>query len=115
MQYVLKYVIKQTNIETTKTLTNKTKKQKKGCGKTSFAQVLASELKLDICILNLSNQNLTDNSLAENLREAPKDALILMEDIDAIFVERNNTGICLYKNVYSYTYICLYIYTSLYT
>eukprot|EP01038_Epipyxis_sp_PR26KG_P013782 gene13782-18487_t len=60
-----------------------------GCGKTSFAQVLAGELKLDICILNMSHKGLSDNSLAETLREAPSKAIILLEDVDAIFVERS--------------------------
>merc|ERR1719487_1755345 len=34
-----------------------------GCGKTSFAQVLAGELGLDICIMNLSNQELDDDAI----------------------------------------------------
>jgi len=59
-----------------------------GCGKTSFCQALAGELKLDICMLNLANKNLTDNSLAENLRLAPANAIVLLEDVDAIFVDR---------------------------
>ena len=59
-----------------------------GCGKTSFALVLASELKLNICILNLSEKDLTDNTLTENLREAPSNAIILLEDVDSVFVER---------------------------
>jgi chaperone BCS1 len=63
-----------------------------GCGKTSFAQVLASELKLDICILNMSQKDLTDNSLAANLRDAPDKAIILLEDVDAIFVERTSAS-----------------------
>jgi len=59
-----------------------------GCGKTSFVQVLGSELNLDICILNLTNQRLDDNNLAELVRDAPSNCIILVEDVDAIFVER---------------------------
>jgi chaperone BCS1 len=59
-----------------------------GCGKTSFAQVLAGELQLDICILNLTHEGLTDDAVAEYLRDAPQDAIIVLEDVDAIFVER---------------------------
>jgi len=59
-----------------------------GCGKTSFVQVLASELKLDICILNLTHSGLDDNNLAELVRDAPSKSIILVEDVDAIFVER---------------------------
>lgn len=59
-----------------------------GCGKTSFAQVLAGEIGLDICLLNLSNQDLDDDDLAELLRMAPARSMLLLEDVDAIFVER---------------------------
>jgi len=59
-----------------------------GCGKTSFAQVLAGELQLDICILNLTHSGLTDDGIAEHLRDAPHNSIIVLEDVDAIFVER---------------------------
>jgi mitochondrial chaperone BCS1 len=62
-----------------------------GCGKTSFAQVLASELNLDISMLNLTHSNMNDNKLAEYLRDAPFNSIIVLEDVDAIFVERNLT------------------------
>lgn len=67
-----------------------------GCGKTSFALVLASELKLSICILNLSDQNMNDNSIAETLRSAPSNAIILLEDVDSVFLQRskNESGSC---------------------
>ena len=51
--------------------------------------MLAGELKLDICMLNLTDEGLNDNALAENLRDAPLNSLIVLEDIDAIFVERS--------------------------
>jgi len=60
-----------------------------GCGKTTFAQVLAGELGLDICLVNLSSKNLNDDDLSELLRNAPPRAMILLEDVDAIFVERS--------------------------
>ena len=63
-----------------------------GNGKTSFCQALAGELNLDICILNLSDASLNDNSLAESLRDAPANAIILIEDIDAAFVGRDDVG-----------------------
>lgn len=63
-----------------------------GCGKTSFAQVLAGELQLDICILNLTHAGLTDDAVAEYLRDAPQNAIIVLEDVDAIFVERTVTA-----------------------
>lgn len=57
-----------------------------GTGKTSFVQVIAAELKLDICYLNLSCGNLDDDALTNLLSTAPERSIILMEDIDAIFV-----------------------------
>merc|ERR1719277_1898039 len=59
-----------------------------GCGKTSFAQVLAGELGLDVCLMNLSNGDMNDDDLAELLRAAPPRSMLLLEDVDAIFVER---------------------------
>ena len=63
-----------------------------GSGKTSFCQVLASELKLALCMLTLADENLTDSALAEALRDAPRDAIILLEDVDSIFIERQRQG-----------------------
>jgi chaperone BCS1 len=60
-----------------------------GCGKTSFAQVLAGELKLDLCILNLTADDLNDNKLASLFRDAPDRSIICLEDVDSVFVERN--------------------------
>lgn len=60
-----------------------------GCGKTSFAQVLAGELHLHLCILNLAHQGMTDNELATYLRDAPLNSIIVLEDVDSIFVERS--------------------------
>lgn len=60
-----------------------------GCGKTTFAQVLAGELGLDVCLMNLSNKDMNDDDLAELLRAAPPRSMLLLEDVDAIFVERD--------------------------
>eukprot|EP01012_Entosiphon_sulcatum_P045300 TRINITY_DN6038_c0_g1_i1.p1 TRINITY_DN6038_c0_g1~~TRINITY_DN6038_c0_g1_i1.p1 ORF type:complete len:878 (-),score=148.80 TRINITY_DN6038_c0_g1_i1:8-2620(-) len=59
-----------------------------GCGKTSTAEVIAGALKLDICMLTLSNKELDDSRLASCLRDAPKRSIVLLEDVDAVFVER---------------------------
>jgi chaperone BCS1 len=53
-------------------------------------QVLAGELQLDMCILNLTSSTLTDDSLAAMLREAPSRSIIVLEDVDAIFVSRED-------------------------
>jgi chaperone BCS1 len=55
-----------------------------GCGKTSFCQALAGALKLDVCMLTLTNKNLDDNGLASCLRDAPSSAIVLLEDVDAV-------------------------------
>ena len=63
-----------------------------GTGKTSFCQVLAGSLSLDMCILNLADKELNDTTLASALRETPKEAIVMIEDIDAVFVERKKSG-----------------------
>lgn len=59
-----------------------------GNGKTSFCQVLAGELGLPLCLLTLSDKDLSDTTLAAVLRVTPARALIMMEDVDALFVKR---------------------------
>ena len=67
-----------------------------GTGKTSFAQALAGSIKstpMDICLLNLASQNLDDAKLNTSLRYAPKNAIILLEDVDAVFVQRSSASL----------------------
>merc|ERR1712195_97546 len=61
-----------------------------GTGKTSFTQAVAGELNLNICYLNLSGGTLADDSVNSLLNEAPPSSIILLEDIDGIFVERSS-------------------------
>lgn len=60
-----------------------------GTGKTSFISALAGKLELDICLLSLSSGEVDDNQLNQKLHEAPKNSIIVLEDIDSIFVDRN--------------------------
>ncbi|KAL1523526.1 hypothetical protein AB1Y20_018463 [Prymnesium parvum] len=60
-----------------------------GCGKSSFVAALAGELGYDICVLNLSDAGLTDDRLAHALSTTPPQSLVLLEDVDAAFVERD--------------------------
>lgn len=60
-----------------------------GCGKTSMVSALAAKLNLSICCLTLSSDSLDDQSLNERLHDAPGNAIILLEDIDSVFIERN--------------------------
>ena len=59
-----------------------------GCGKTSFCQVLAGALRLDVCILSLSNKGMDDNGLAGLMRDAPRHSVVILEDVDAVFANR---------------------------
>ena len=59
-----------------------------GCGKSSFVAALAGELGYDICLLNLSDAGLTDDRLAHALSTTPPTSLVLLEDVDAAFVQR---------------------------
>eukprot|EP00357_Protocruzia_adherens_P019985 CAMPEP_0115024918 /NCGR_PEP_ID=MMETSP0216-20121206/33614_1 /TAXON_ID=223996 /ORGANISM="Protocruzia adherens, Strain Boccale" /LENGTH=204 /DNA_ID=CAMNT_0002399249 /DNA_START=442 /DNA_END=1052 /DNA_ORIENTATION=+ len=61
-----------------------------GNGKTSFVQVLAAKVGLKICLLNLSGQNIDDAKLNARLRDTPANSIILIEDVDAIFVDRES-------------------------
>jgi chaperone BCS1 len=63
-----------------------------GTGKTSFTLAVAGALKLNICYLNLSGNQLDDDGLNRALNQAPSHSIILLEDIDAIFRKREQVG-----------------------
>lgn len=60
-----------------------------GTGKTSVAYALAGELRLKLCTLSLTNPKLNDHTLADLLQRTPPRSLILIEDVDAFFRERD--------------------------
>jgi len=62
-----------------------------GCGKTSYIMALAGKLQYDICQMNLSNSALSDERLSYLLNVAPPNSIILLEDIDAAFLSREDT------------------------
>lgn len=62
-----------------------------GCGKSSFITALAGHLEYSICVLNLSERGLTDDRLNHLLSVAPEQSIILLEDVDAAFVNRSET------------------------
>ncbi|CAH1792255.1 unnamed protein product [Owenia fusiformis] len=62
-----------------------------GCGKSSFITALAGELDYSICVLNLSERGLSDDRLNHLLSVAPQQSIILLEDIDAAFNNRDWT------------------------
>jgi chaperone BCS1 len=63
-----------------------------GTGKTSFTTAIAGALKLNICYLNLSSGNMDDDGLNRALNNAPSQSIILLEDIDGIFVSRESVN-----------------------
>lgn len=52
------------------------------------SQALAGELDYSICVMNLSDRNLSDDRLNHLMSVAPQQSIILLEDIDAAFVKR---------------------------
>jgi len=65
---------------------------KPGNGKTSVITAIASQLNLNICILNLNNSYLDDDKLIPLFSDLPDKSLILVEDIDCIFKDRKSNS-----------------------
>ena len=59
-----------------------------GCGKSSFIAALAGAVDLSICVLSLSSMYLSNDVLDTLLSNAPVKSIILLEDIDAAFGNR---------------------------
>ncbi|MGH1415394.1 MAG: AAA family ATPase [Pelagimonas sp.] len=59
-----------------------------GTGKSSLIRALASEVSLDIATLDIGRSGLTDDDLREAMMCAPAGSLIAIEDIDAVFAQR---------------------------
>ncbi|KAI5967481.1 BCS1 [Candida margitis] len=62
-----------------------------GSGKTSFIQALAGELDYNICILNISENSLTDDRLNHLMNHIPNRSILLLEDVDAAFNKREQS------------------------
>ena len=61
-----------------------------GTGKTSFVLAVATELKLSICPVDLSAESLNDDTLMTIMNNTPMNSIILLEDVDGLFVERTS-------------------------
>lgn len=61
-----------------------------GSGKTSFITALAGSLDFNICLLNLAERGMTDDKLTHLLSNAPEKSILLLEDVDAAFLGRQN-------------------------
>jgi chaperone BCS1 len=61
-----------------------------GTGKSSFCRSIAGHFEMDIYTLSLSS--LTDNALSKLFIELPPQCIVLLEDVDAVGLERNGAG-----------------------
>lgn len=65
-----------------------------GTGKSSLCHVLASVLEEPIYVLNLSSSSMGDAEFLERMSEIPSGSIVLIEDVDAAFVKRDdNSGL----------------------
>ena len=61
-----------------------------GCGKTSFIEVIASELKRDIRFMQITPK-ITDEQFSSAITHLGDTDILVCEDIDCLFVERKNS------------------------
>lgn len=61
-----------------------------GTGKSSAIRAIASELSLDLAILDIGRSSLTDDQLSEAMAEAPNRSVLVFEDVDAVFRGRTS-------------------------
>lgn len=68
-----------------------------GCGKSSLIMALAGEFKCNLCVLSLNDIRMSDEILIHLLGEIPAKSFVLLEDIDAMFNNRQGktvVGMC---------------------
>lgn len=58
-----------------------------GCGKSSFITALAGSLRLPIVLITLGSKSIGDSEVFEALSAAPRDSIVLIEDVDCAFRE----------------------------
>eukprot|EP01112_Ceratiomyxa_fruticulosa_P018933 TRINITY_DN6125_c0_g1_i11.p1 TRINITY_DN6125_c0_g1~~TRINITY_DN6125_c0_g1_i11.p1 ORF type:complete len:444 (-),score=72.12 TRINITY_DN6125_c0_g1_i11:167-1498(-) len=61
-----------------------------GSGKSSAIHALAGKLDMNICIISLTHSDMNDETLLSLLNSAPPRVILLLEDIDYIFVGRES-------------------------
>ena len=62
-----------------------------GSGKTSIIYTIASKFNLDICFLSITKE-LDDNSFIRAITNIPDDSILVIEDIDALFIQRESVN-----------------------
>ena len=63
-----------------------------GNGKTSCISAIAGHMKLNLYMLNLSDRSLDDAALASLVRRVRLNSILLLEDVDAAMVSRENVN-----------------------
>lgn len=61
-----------------------------GTGKSSGVLAIASYYRMDIALLSLNAHKLSDDSLRDLLCSVPRNAIVLIEDVDCVFDKRNS-------------------------
>lgn len=59
-----------------------------GNGKTSLVFAIASELDKNIAVISLATPSLTDEGLRASMARMPENSILLIEDLDGVFVQR---------------------------
>jgi len=62
-----------------------------GTGKTSTVRSLAGQLERSVCFLSLGDENIGNKELQDAVRTLPDDAMLVIEDVDALFDEKRNS------------------------
>ena len=62
-----------------------------GTGKTTLAQAIAAYMNRDICVLNLASVS-SDSLLISNFVNLPRNTVLILEDIDCVFNQREAVG-----------------------
>lgn len=61
-----------------------------GTGKTSIASALCGHFGLNLYLLNIAGPGMNDDRLVELMLSLPRNAMLLMEDVDAVVPDRKN-------------------------
>lgn len=64
-----------------------------GTGKTSFCVALAGHFNLDVCILSMSDQSMSDQQLELLFANLPDKCIVLLEDVDSAGLNREITTV----------------------
>ncbi|PRP74265.1 hypothetical protein PROFUN_12012 [Planoprotostelium fungivorum] len=59
-----------------------------GCGKSSSLFSIAGHFQMNICVLSLNGANMNDHALGRLMQSLPSRAIVLLEDVDCLFVDR---------------------------